>query len=146
MHARLIEAERLGHWELLDLASEPACWRRFAAVTVKPDSYVRLARGDFEYSYFVELDRGTEGSRTIERQMERYLDYFQTGKEQAARGVFPKVLWLAPDADRAAVISDLVDRLAGPEHELFAVAVFGGVTDAVTAKAGSTEHVFRSTM
>jgi hypothetical protein len=126
LHSRLVEAEGLGQLELLERAAEPACWRSLDGYgqPLKPDSYIRLGLGDFEDSYFIEVDRGTEGSRAIERQLERYLAYHRSGREQAERGVFPKVLWLAPDAARVASLREIVGRLSADERELFAVAHF----------------------
>jgi hypothetical protein len=124
LHARLVEAARLGRFELLARESEPTCWRSFEGDVLKPDSYVRLGLGEFEDSYFIEVDRGTEGSRAIGRQLERYLSYFQSGQEQAERGVFPKVLWLATEPSRGEGIAELIKHLPGTDRELFAVADF----------------------
>lgn len=124
LHARLADGGRAGHFELLERAAEPDCWRSYGGVVLKPDSYVRLGIGEFEDSYFIEVDRGTEGSRAIERQLERYLAYQRSGREQETRGVFPKVLWLATEQARVGAIVGLVDRLPEVDHELFAVAHF----------------------
>jgi hypothetical protein len=129
LHTRLVEHDRSRRFELLELAAEPACWRQLCGpggqrVTLKPDSYVRLGIGEYEHSYFIEIDRGTEGSRALERQLQRYVAYYLSGAEQKRRGVFPLVLWLAPDDRRASVIADGVQRLAGDAQALFAVAKF----------------------
>jgi hypothetical protein len=73
--------------------------------------------------YFIEVDRGTEGSRALERQLRAYLAYYRSGAEQAERGVFPRVLWLAPDERRVEAIADGVQRLQA-HRELFQVARF----------------------
>src|SRR6185503_16090142 len=106
LHTRLTEGDRSRRFELLELVAEPACWRSYGGigdqrVTLKPDSYVRLGVGAYEDSYFVEVDRGTEGSRALERQIQAYLSYHRSGHEQRAHGVFPKVLWLALSDQRA---------------------------------------------
>jgi hypothetical protein len=128
LHVLLVEADRSRRIELLELASEPSCHRTYdgahGLLTLKPDSYVRLGLGDFEDSYFLEVDRGTEGSRAITGQLERYVAYRESGQEQAERGVFPRVLWLASNARRADVIGDCAAELAEPERELFRTAVF----------------------
>lgn len=129
LHTRLVEADRSGRVELLELASEPSCWRSYDGPagqrqSLKPDSYVRLGIGDYEDSYFIEVDRGTEGSRALERQLQLYLDYFGSSTEQAERGVFPRVLWLAPDEQRVAAIESSVQRLPTQARELFCIARF----------------------
>jgi hypothetical protein len=127
LHTLLIEADRSGRLELLTLSGEPACWRSYGRAsaqreaTLKPDSYVRLGAGEFEDSYFIEVDRGTEGNRAVERQLKDYVAYQASGREQEKRGVFPKTLWLVPTPERAAVIEDCIARLPRSARELFAV-------------------------
>jgi hypothetical protein len=134
LHTRLREADRAGRLELLELTAEPACWRVMSSgngssgsTALKPDSFLGLGAGEFEFSYFIEVDRGTEGSRTVGRKLGNYLRYHQSGREQADRGVFPKTHWLAPDAARVAMIADCIRRL--PEHHraLFSAGKFDDV-------------------
>jgi Replication-relaxation len=134
LHTRLVEADRSGSFELLELSAEPACWRSFGGLgpqrqRLKPDSYVRLGLEDFEDSYFIEVDRGTEGSQTIARQLTSYVAYFDSEQEQAEHGVFPRVLWLAPDERRVGIIEAEVGRLAAAHGELFQVTVFDRCLD-----------------
>jgi hypothetical protein len=145
LHTLLVEADRSRRVELLELAAEPACWRSYGGThgqrcTLKPDSYVRLGAGAYEDSYFIEVDMGTEGSRALERKLRDYLAYEASGIEQAARGVFPKTLWLAPDAERAKAIEDCIARLLRSARELFAVALFTDAVRAVSTHPMSNEH------
>lgn len=91
--------------EVLELDTEPGCWRSFQGpigVTVlKPDLFTVIANDDVEAHAFVEIDRGTEHLPTIVRKCRTYQQYRQTGLAQAATGVFPAVLWVVPDTDRA---------------------------------------------
>jgi hypothetical protein len=136
LHTRLVEADRSGRVELLELSAEPSCWRAFVGggsqrSVLKPDSFLCLATREYEYSYFLEVDRGTEGSRALERQLALYMAYRATGQEQAAAGVFPKVLWLAPSAERAAAIEASVAAVPAHGRELFAVAPFERALDVI---------------
>lgn len=129
LHTRLVEHERAGRFELLTLAAEPSCHRIYDGlggqrVRLKPDTYVRLGIGPYEDSYFIEVDQGTEGSRALSDQLQRYVTYYHTGREQTAHGVFPRVLWLAPDAHRVSVIAACVQRLPAQARELFQTARF----------------------
>jgi Replication-relaxation len=133
LHIRLVEGERASQYELLERTAEPACWRSADGALLKPDSYLRLGVGAFEDSYFVEVDLGSEGSAAIERQLERYLAYARSGREQAERGVFPKVLWLAPDAERTRALAEVIARFAPSEPELFAVARFDDALNVISA-------------
>ncbi|MGH2911806.1 MAG: replication-relaxation family protein, partial [Solirubrobacteraceae bacterium] len=129
LHTRLVECERSGRIELLALHAEPLCHRindglGGQRLVLKPDSYARLGLGPYEDSYFIEIDRGTEGSRALHGQLERYIAYYRTGREQRKRGVFPKVLWLANTSEREHVIAACVARLPAEMRLLFAVAPF----------------------
>ena len=132
LHTLLVESDRSHSVELLELAAEPSCWRSFGGIggqrqTLKPDSYVRLGNGPYEDSYFIEVDRGTEGSRALERQLQLYVAYYDSGQEQTKRGVFPRVLWLAPDDRRVGIIEGSVARQPARARELFQVARFDDV-------------------
>jgi hypothetical protein len=125
LHTLLIEANRAGRLELLALEAEPVCWRKYGAAgeqrTLKPDSYLQLGIGDYEDSYFIEIDMGTEGSRAVDSKLAQYVAYAASG---SARVVIPKALWLVPDPERAEAVNACIERLSPPERELFAVAEF----------------------
>jgi hypothetical protein len=140
LHTLLVEADRSRRVELLELDGEPACHRRYGGIggqlrVLKPDSFVRLGAGDYEDSYFIEVDMGTEGSRALERQLKDYLAYEASGAEQAARGVFPKCLWLVPDAERIGAVESCVVRLPRAGQELFQVALFTDAMQVITEPA-----------
>jgi hypothetical protein len=140
LHTRLIEDERSGRFELLALTAEPLCYRTYDGlggqrVVLKPDSYVRLGLGPYEDSYFIEVDRGTEGSRALSWQLERYVAFHLSGAEQTERGVFPRSLWLTSTPERIGVIADCVRRLPPDTRALFAVAPFADALTVMTDKA-----------
>jgi hypothetical protein len=137
LHTVLTENDRSRSIELLELSAEPSCHRNYDGLggqrlTLKPDSYARLGAGDYEDSFFIEVDRGTEGSRAIERQFDQYLAYYASDREQAERGVFPRVLWLAPGDERLGVIKDNIFALTRSNRELFQVARFDRALDAMS--------------
>lgn len=135
LHVQLREAARAGRFELLALSAEPACWRRHGGIgaqagfILKPDSYARLGVGEFEDSYFIEVDMGSEGSGAIRRKLDDYLAYYRSGLEQAERGVFPKTVWTAPDERRAAAIQAVIARLPKDSRRLFDVVPFTALID-----------------
>jgi hypothetical protein len=143
LHTLLVQADRSRTVELLVLDGEPACWRSYAGThgqrrALKPDSYVRLGAGDYEDSYFIEVDMGTEGSRALERKLRDYLAYEASGVEQAERGVFPKTLWLVPDAEREQAISACTLRLPHSAQRLFDVARLADVLNVLNASSEVT--------
>lgn len=129
LFVRLVEAHRLGQLELLDFHAEPACWRRFQTLaggwaTLKPDAALRLGAGAYEDHWFIEVDRGTEAAATIDRKANLYRSYWQSGREQAAHGVFPQVLWLVPDEPRAELLTTVLGRQPGEAARLHVVVPF----------------------
>jgi hypothetical protein len=140
LHVRLVEAERAGKLELLELVAEPACHRTIVGLgnqrLLKPDSFVRLGLGPWECSWFLEVDRGSEGSGTVQRKLKEYLHYEASGVEQQARGVFPKVLWTVPDEARGEVLRREIDQLSGTGRELFAVSLLQEAVEAVVSLNG----------
>jgi hypothetical protein len=127
LYVRLRAAERAGRLELLDFDAEPACWRRFmrlggVAGVLKPDAFVRLGVGEYEDSFLVEVDLGSERRGQLTRQHLAYREYFRSGVEQARTGVFPSVLWVVPDAQRVALLMDIHHGLPAPARRLFTVA------------------------
>lgn len=125
VYVGLREAEREGRGELLTFDAEPACWRWWADANgapqiLKPDAFVVAGNEQFEFETFVEVDCGTETRPVIRRKGEAYVDYWAAGIEQQ-RGVFPKVLWQAPDAARAARIADALSALDADHWRLFQV-------------------------
>ena len=122
----LVDAERRRRLEIAAFSPEPECWRPYtgawgAGLTLKPDAYLKLAVGDFEYSWFIEQDMATEAQTTIESKARRYHDYYRTGTEQAARGVFPRVLWIVPNTAHAERVRETLERLPADAQRLFAV-------------------------
>jgi hypothetical protein len=126
LYVRLRQAERAGRGELLDFDAEPACWRRYtrlggAAGVLKPDAFVRLGVGEFEDSFFVEVDLGSEHRGQLTRQHHAYREYYRAGEEQTKTGVFPGVLWIVPDAQRVALLKDIHRGLPEQTRRLFTV-------------------------
>lgn len=119
-------AARDGELELIEIETEPACWRRFSAglegiQTLKPDLSVSLRAAEYEYHWFVEIDLSTHSATAVLRKCRLYQRYWSTGIEQDRRGLFPKVLFVAPHERRCALLER---TLAGAHHlnaSLFAV-------------------------
>jgi hypothetical protein len=111
----LAELDRAGRLELLEVEAEPINWRTFTGphlrpVTVKPDLTATIAAGDYEYHWYIELDRSTEHVPKILAKCRTYAAYSATGIEQNERGIFPKVLWVVPDEHRAASLRRAIEQ------------------------------------
>ena len=110
------QAARRGAYELLSVKTEPSNWRSFPGrhaqqLWLKPDLDVTTAIGEWEHDWFIEVDLGTESGTALLKKCRIYLNYFRSGREQRARGAFPRVVWLMPGQSRVT----LLERLLGPE-------------------------------
>ena len=125
LYLQLVEAQRHTTVELLSFESEPHCWRSFnsgglGGVTVlKPDAYVEVAQGEYEHANFVEVDLATAGRAAVLRKLHSYLAYQRTGREQAANGWFPRVVWITTTSARASYLTELVKTMPHAAQELF---------------------------
>lgn len=129
---RVVLAGRSGELRLLRFVGEPGAWRSFhgaggARVTLAPDAYLVTSVDGFEDHWFLEVDLGTESAATLSRKLAVYRGYWQSGTEQAAREVFPKVLWLVPDESRVGVLTKVISRQPPEARALFVVSRAGDV-------------------
>lgn len=110
------EATYQGEFELLELETEPDCWREFQNAAggsewLKPDLFVVTASPETESHAFIEVDLATEHLPAVLRKCETYQRYWRTGAEQASRELFPAVVWSTPTEARAEKL-----RLAIRDH------------------------------
>lgn len=136
---RLVERCRTGQADLLDVAAEPRCWRRFPGlggqtVTLKPDAFVRLGVSGYEVSAFVEMDLDTESLPTIARKLAVYIAYWRSGLEQQRLGVFPMTWWLVADTARGQAIARTIGRLPAETRALFTVCLASQFVDLLTQR------------
>jgi hypothetical protein len=126
LYVELVVACRNHRAELLSYEFEPQCWAQFPGpwgvrLTLKPDAAVRLGVGEYVYSFLLEIDMATESLPTVERKARRHLDYYRSGEARRLHGVSPRVVWIAPSAERAQRIRGVLDQLGDAAHKLFTV-------------------------
>lgn len=122
--------------EVLDIQTEPACWRKSTVglegvQVLKPDLYVALRSGEFDYHWFVEVDCSTHSAAAVVRKCWLYQRYWATGIEQDRSGLFPQMLLVAPTQRRAGLLQRDILAARGLNSELFVV----------THVAGALEHL-----
>lgn len=123
LYTRLHEMAHSKELRLLEVQTEPDCWRQLTTETKKlrPDMFVRTAKGDVEYSYFIEVDRGTIHMPSILLKLQLYAQYYASGVEQEKHGVFPQVLWIVPDAKREVALNTAIKASQSYPDGLFVV-------------------------
>lgn len=124
LYVELVEGTRAGRGGLLRFDAEPDCWRRFTGpgggpMTLKPDAFAVTALGDFEDSWLVEVDLATESPYALQRKCRTYISHWKGGREQAARGVYPLVVYVVPHAARASIVQRVVAGFTRAERALF---------------------------
>jgi hypothetical protein len=140
-HVELVQAARMAQLELVRVDVEPGCWRRYigpggAREVLKPDLYVVTGSGKFEDCWFVEVDRGTESPAALIRKCRAYERYWRSGREQAAHGTFPLVVWAAPDEARAQRIERVIKGTRSLKRDLFRVTTAAGLVELLAGGAG----------
>lgn len=130
-------AAHTGRLDLLSVQSEPACWRvctdRYGRSMLRPDLYLALGVGEYELRWFIEVDRATESLPTVLRKCRLYARYYQSGAEQAASGVFPRVCWVVPDDTRGERIRHAITRDQQLPAGLFVVTTESAVVNKLQA-------------
>lgn len=131
----LVEADRDKRIELLEVETEPHCWRPLPGSDgkLKPDLRVTLGTSDQELHWFVEVDLGTVHLPSILRKCHTYLDYYRSGREQQTAGVFPVVVWLSTQ-ERVELIERAIASDTELPQRLFTVAP---LSDALTRLRGN---------
>lgn len=137
---RLAMLERnSGHLRIASFETEPECWRSFAGTggqrrVLKPDAAIVLDHGPWEEHLLLEYDRATEGPAQVRRQLRAYWDYYRSGIEQHRHDVFPRVLWLVPDAERAEWLIDLASREPPESWRLHQIVPVDRLIEAITGE------------
>ena len=126
--------------DLLEVDPEPQCWRRFSAgmrgtEVLKPDLAVALRAAEYDYRWFVEVDLGTHSAAAVVRKCRLYERYWSTGIEQDRSGLFPRVLFVAPNARRAGLLGRAIGGARHLSTKLFAVTTTADAMECLTGAA-----------
>ena len=140
-HLQLITANRAGQLELLQVQTEPGCWRTYTsragvAVSVRPDLFAITGVGEFEACWFLEVDRATESIPHVLKTAKAYQTYRDTGIEQHRNGTFAKVVWIVPTGARADKLRTGLAQSRNLDPELFAVVQPDGLVALLGAEPG----------
>jgi hypothetical protein len=106
-------------------------------VRLRPDLHVVTATGDYEDHAFLEIDLGNEHLPQVINKCRQYVAYRHTGIEQQQHGVFPAVLWVTTDQQRADRLRRAIQECFGREDGLFRVLVAADLVGAMTEGGAS---------
>lgn len=130
----LIAASRDQRCDLVQLQTEPRCWRRQpGGGLLRPDLMTVIGADGYEYRWFIEVDLGTEHLPTLLRKCLAYQAYYRSGVEQhSSSGVFPRVLWLMHSQTRALRLRAAIDQASSLTPELFVVITIDRAVETAT--------------
>jgi hypothetical protein len=138
-HLVLVQADRAGDLELIEVQTEPDCWRIFtgiggARLSLQPDLYAVTgdpADPDYVNCWFVEMDRRTEPLPRLLAKCARYEACRQAGAGRADDEGFPVVVWVMPDQQRAERLTLAIQRDRGLDPQLYRVTTTEGLARVV---------------
>ena len=126
LYVRCKGYESNGHFKIRRFETEPFCWRRLLNTDheqIKPDAYIQVSTGGYRYHWFIEMDMATEIGTRVSTKLKRYIQYRETGREQAKHKVFPGVLYLVPHERRRNQLQQIFERLPEHDQKIFRVAL-----------------------
>ena len=97
---------------VMEIQLEPACWRDSNGATLKPDLFAVTSDGEYDDHWFFELDLATETPARVVDKCRQYQTYCRTNTEQSKYGVFPLVVWIAPNERRKASLREHIQQCA----------------------------------
>lgn len=126
--------------ELIEAEPEPGCWRGLSlglegTQLLKPDLSVVLRSREYEYHWFVEIDRATHSAASVVRKCQLYQRYWNSGIEQDSSGLFPQVLFITPGTRRQLLLKQKIERAARLKAELFLVCTVDKALETLTGEA-----------
>ena len=112
-YIQLSEICQRNHLELVKAEMEPSCWRPYEGengkpASMKPDMFAITDNGEYEDSWFIEVDMNTESPSIVLDKCRRYTYYRKTGVEQKQYEVFPLVVWVVYSESRKAKLQQYI--------------------------------------
>lgn len=143
-YVALKRLERDGVLIVQGASTEPDCWAVIGAVDLRPDLYVQLQRGSRSTLLWIEMDMATEQHKQVRAKLESYWRAFQQADKfpyppelsrevvqpdgsTRRQTVFPRIIWVGVDQERAKELSWLVSTLDDEARRLFTVTTREGL-------------------
>jgi hypothetical protein len=127
---------------ITNIQFEPQCWREFAGgyntggakQQLKPDLFAVTSDGNYDDSWFFELDLATEAPSRVVGKCEQYEAYYNSNAEQRQSGVFPLVVWIVPDGKRRTAIREHISQATTLRHKELFIVILPDELDALIQK------------
>lgn len=120
VYRELLELEHAGRLTIEAFLTEPESWQVIAGADLRPDLFVQVADhlNGRSVSLWIEVDMGTERQSAIAQKLAAYWHAYQHADESR---VFPQVLLIAPDNDRAKALRYTIAQGDEEAQALFVV-------------------------
>lgn len=130
------QLERAGHLTIAAYSTEPDSWAVVGGQELRPDLYLELVRPSGKaVKLFLEVDLATEAQRQIKGQLTAYrravneVEHLVDDADYERWRVFPRVLWVAVDEERAKELRWLIGQEPEQYRELYDVTTTAGLSD-----------------
>lgn len=139
LYTRLIEAAPSSGYRVAEFLTEPACWWPDGnGGELRPDAYLALAAHGYLLHWWVEVDRGTEGTSTIREKFNAYLA-FAHSRQAGPSGSMPGVLVTVPDDSRCKALRRIAGKLPDPAKGLIHIHSFETAVPTLIAALNGTQ-------
>lgn len=121
--------ERAGFLSLVGMSTEPNCHVRIGNEDLRPDLYIELAwPGGDRLKLFFEIDMATEGQKQLRDKLMRYWRAYNEA-DVSVWPIFPRIIWVAVDAERDKELRWLIGSLPPDSQVLFSVCTLATLAD-----------------
>lgn len=125
-HLAFKKFEQAGLLAVEGYSIDEECWVRIGRHDLRPDLLEDISHAGRRFKLWLEVDRATEFQKQVRTKLERYWQAYQDADE-AAWPVFPAVLWVAVDDERAKELRWLIQQLPADARGLFQVTTLAGL-------------------
>lgn len=122
-YVALKRLERVGAIQVLGYSTEPDSWASVDDIQLKPDFAVDIAvNGTKLPRVWLEVDMGTEGQKQLRTKLEDYWRAYMVYRSASDElPEFPRIIWVAVDAERVKEINWLLGEGSMQARSLFQV-------------------------
>lgn len=123
--------QRAGLLTIVGYSTEPECWVTIAGTELRPDLRLDITQASGRMlRLWLEIDMGSEGQRQIRGKLEAYWRAYRDA-DAADWPIFPAVLFVAVDAERAKELAWLISQGPAEAQALFSVTTFALLSQAL---------------
>lgn len=120
------QLEREGVFSIVGMSTEPDCWVTIGGVNLRPDMRIDVEGKSRRQPLWLEIDMATEAQKQIRAQLDGYYKAFDNTDGEEV-GVFPLVIWLAIDEERARELTWIISQMPENARRLFRVSSIANI-------------------